>query len=404
MERSILHLDLDTFFVSVERLLSPELLKKPVLVGGTGGRGVVAACSYETRKFGVRSGISMKLAKQLCPEAITIKGNSTTYMKYSDLVTEIIKDTVPVFEKTSVDEFYVDLSGMDRFFGNYAFASELRQRIIKESGLPISFGLSPNKTVSKVATGEAKPNNQIRVDRGFEKIFLAPLPIRKIPGLGKVTGQKLVSMGLERIQMIQDMPLEMLVAVLGKNGQKIWQKAQGIDDTPVKPYSERKSISTERTFNLDTIDMVRLKNTITAMVDTLCFQLRQADKMIGCVSLKIRYSDFQTHTRQRKIPYTSAEHMILPVVEELFKSLYHRRILVRLIGIHFSDIVSGHYQINLFDDNEKELSLYKAMDQIRHRFGASSVMRASTLDVKTIRSGHNPFDGSPPLLLAHRKA
>ena len=293
---------------------------------------------------------------------------------------------------------------MDRFFGNYGFATQLRQRIIKESGLPISFGLSPNKTVSKVATGQAKPNNQMRVDRGFEKIFLAPLPIRKIPSIGKVTNQKLVSMGLERIEMIQQMPLEMLVAVLGKNGQKIWQKAQGIDDSPVKPYSQRKSISTERTFNLDTIDVTRLKNTLTAMVDTLCFQLRQGDKMIGCVSLKIRYSDFQTHTKQRKIPYTSAEHMILPVVEDLFKELYQRRILVRLIGIHFSDIVAGHYQIDLFDDNEKELNLYKAMDHLRTRFGPSSVMRASTLDVKTIRSGHNPFDGSPPLLLAHRKA
>ncbi|MFD2827593.1 DNA polymerase IV [Leeuwenhoekiella polynyae] len=404
MERSILHLDLDTFFVSVERLLSPELLKKPVLVGGTGGRGVVAACSYETRKFGVHSGMSMKLARQLCPEAICIKGNSSTYMKYSDLITEIINESVPIFEKTSVDEFYVDLTGMDRFFGNYAFATELRQRIIKESGLPISFGLSPNKTVSKVATGEAKPNNQMRVDAGFEKLFLAPLSIRKIPSVGKVTGQKLIAMGVERIKTIQQMPVEMLIAVLGKNGQKIWQRAQGIDDSLVKPYSERKSISSERTFNLDTIDVVRLKNTITTMVDTLCFQLRQANKMIGCVSIKIRYSDFQTHTKQCKIPYTSAEHIILPVVEVLFKSLYQRRILVRLIGIHFSDIVSGHYQIDLFDDNEKELNLYKAMDHLRKRFGASSVMRASTLDVKTIRSAHNPFDGSPPLLLAHRKA
>lgn len=278
MERSILHLDLDTFFVSVERLLSPELLKKPVLVGGTGGRGVVAACSYETRKFGVHSGMSMKLARQLCPEAICIKGNSSTYMKYSDLITEIINESVPIFEKTSVDEFYVDLTGMDRFFGNYALATELRQRIIKESGLPISFGLSPNKTVSKVATGEAKPNNQMRVDAGFEKLFLAPLSIRKIPNVGKVTGQKLIAMGVERIKTIQQMPVEMLTAVLGKNGQKILQRAQGIDDSLVKPYSERKSISSERTFNLDTIDITRLKNTVTTMVDTLCFQLRQANK------------------------------------------------------------------------------------------------------------------------------
>lgn len=403
MERSILHLDLDTFFVSVERLLNPELSKKPVLVGGTGGRGVVAACSYETRRYGVHSGMSMKLAKQLCPAAVVIRGSSGTYMKYSDIVTDVIKDSVPIFEKTSVDEFYVDLTGMDRFFGNYSFAGELRKNIMRESGLPISFGLSGNKTVSKVATGEAKPNGQLKIDQGFEKTFLAPLGIRKIPSIGKVTGQKLVNMGIDRIKLIQDMPLEMMAAFSGKNGKAIWHRAQGVDNSPVKPYSERRSISSERTFNLDTIDVARLRDTFTAMVDTLCFQLRLGNKMTGCVAVKIRYSDFQTHTKQKKIPYTSAEHRILPVMNDLFDQLYSRRILVRLIGIHFSDIVGGHYQINLFDDNGKELGLYRAMDHLRKRFGAGSVMRASTLDVKTVRSGHNPFDGSAPLLLAHRK-
>lgn len=400
--KSILHLDLDTFFVSVERLLNSELLKKPVLVGGTGSRGVVAACSYETRRFGVRSGMAMKMAKQLCPHAIVIRGNAGTYMKYSGLITDIIRDSVPLFEKTSVDEFYVDLTGMDRFFGNYKFAGELRKRIIKESGLPISFGLSQNKIVSKVATGEAKPNNQMKIDYGFEKEFLAPLAIRKIPMIGKASAQMLVHLGIDRVRHIQEMPVEMLTSVMGKNGQTIWNRANGIDNTPVLPFCERKSISNERTFNLDTLDVQKLKNTLTAMADTLCYQLRLGNKMTGCISVKIRYSDFQTYNKQVHIPYTSADHILVPVVLELFNKLYDRRILVRLIGVKFSHLVGGHYQINLFDDNEKTICLYKSLDHIRNRFGAGSVMKASTLDVKTVISGRNPFNGEPPILLAHR--
>src|SRR5690606_31722177 len=400
--KSILHLDLDTFFVSVERLLNSELLKKPVLVGGTGSRGVVAACSYETRKYGVRSGMAMKIAKQLCPQAIVIRGNAGTYMKYSNLITDVIRDSVPLFEKTSVDEFYVDLTGMDRFFGNYKFACELRKRIIKESGLPISFGLSQNKIVSKVATGEAKPNNQLKIDYGFEKGFLAPLSIRIIPMIGKATAQTLIHLGIDRVKLIQEMPVEMLTSVMGKNGQTIWNRANGIDNTPVIPYCERKSISNERTFNLDTIDVQKLRDTLTAMADTLCYQLRLGNKMTGCVSVKIRYSDFQTYNKQLRIPYTSADHILVPAVMELFSKLYERRILVRLIGVKFSHLVGGHYQINLFDDNEKSLNLYKSLDHIRNRFGAGSVMKASTLDVKTVISGRNPFDGETPILLAHR--
>ncbi|GGW36598.1 DNA polymerase IV [Arenibacter certesii] len=402
MNKSILHLDLDTFFVSVERLLHNELFKKLVLVGGTGSRGVVAACSYEARGFGVRSGMSMQMAKQLCPEAVVIRGNASTYMKYSTLVTDIIRDTVPLFEKTSVDEFYVDLTGMDRFFGNYKFAIELRKRIIKESGLPISFGLSQNKIVSKVATGEAKPNNQLKIDYGYEKDFLAPLAIRKIPMIGKASAQTLIHMGIDRVKLIQEMPVEMLVNVLGKNGHTIWNRANGIDNCPVIPYSERKSISSERTFNLDTIDVQKLRDTITAMVETLSYQLRLGNKMTGGVAIKIRYSDFQTYNKQIRIPYTSADHILLPAVMELFNKLYERRILVRLIGVKFSHLVGGHYQINLFDDNEKTLNLYKSLDKIRNRFGAGSVVKASTLDVKSVVSGRNPFDGEPPVLLAHR--
>jgi len=403
MQKHILHLDLDTFFVSCERLIDSRLQKKPLLVGGTGDRGVVAACSYETRRFGVHSGMSMKIAKRLCPEAITIRGNSVTYSKYSNIVTEIIKEKVPVFEKASIDEFYADLSGMDAFFGSYKYASELRQRIIKESGLPISFGLSQNKIVSKVATGEAKPNNQLLINKGFEKEFLAPLSIKKIPSVGNKTYQTLRNLGVDRIKVIQEMPLEMMISVLGVNGRTIWKRANGIDNPPIVAFHERKSISTERTFNKDTIDMVKLKNTIFAMAENLAYQLRRGNKLAGIISVKIRYSDFNTCSKQIKIPYTSADHKIIPVVLDLFYKLYQRRILIRLVGVKLSDIVSGNYQINLFDDSCQMLNLYNAMDTIRDKYGELSVMRASAMGAKTIGRGNNPFDGEPPLVLAHRK-
>ena len=403
MKKNILHLDLDTFFVSCERLIDSRLQKKPLLVGGTGDRGVVAACSYETRRFGIHSGMSMKIAKRLCPEAIIIRGNTGTYSKYSNLVTEIIKEKVPVFEKASIDEFYADLSGMDTFFGSYKYASELRQKIIKETGLPISFGMSKNKIVSKVATGEAKPNNQLLIDEGFEKSFLAPLSIRKIPSVGDKTYQILRNLGVDKVKVIQEMPLEMMISVLGANGKTIWKRANGIDNPPIIAFHERKSLSTERTFNKDTIDMKKLKETIFAMAENLAYQLRKGDKLTATISVKIRYSDFNTYSKQIKIPYTSADHIIIPTVLELFEKLYQRRLLIRLVGVKVSDIVSGNYQINLFDDNVQMLNLYNAMDTIRNKYGELSVMRAAAMGAKSIGRFSNPFNGEPPLILAHRK-
>ncbi len=396
-------MDLDTFFVSCERLIDSKLQKRPLLVGGTGDRGVVSACSYETRKFGVHSGMSMKLAKRLCPEAVVIRGNASTYSKYSHLVTDIIKESVPIFEKASIDEFYADLSGMDKFFGSYKYASELRATIIKETGLPISFGLSQNKIVSKVATGEAKPNNQLRIDHGFEKSFLAPLSIRKIPSVGEKTYKILRNLGIDKVQVIQQMPVEMMTSVLGVNGLTIWKRAQGIDNPPLIPFHERKSISIERTFTKDTIDMVKLRTTIFAMAESLAYQLRSGDKLAACISVKIRYSDFNTYSKQQKIAYTSADHVIIPKVLDLFDSLYQRRLLIRLVGVKLSHIVSGNYQINLFDDTQEMLSLYKAMDTIRSRYGEHSIQKASGMGAKTIGGSHNPFNGEPPIILAHRK-
>ena len=401
-KRNILHMDLDTFFVSCERLIDSKLNNKPVLIGGTSDRGVVASCSYEARKFGIHSAMPMRMAKQLCPEAIVLRGNSGIYSKYSNMVTDVIKESVPIYEKSSIDEFYIDLSGMDKFFGCHQLASELRSQIIKETGLPISFGLSINKTVSKIATGEAKPNNQIRVSSGSEKPFLAPLSVRKIPMVGQVTYKSLCDLGIKKIKTVQEIPFEMMSKVLGKNGTSIWKKANGIDNTPVIQYQERKSISTERTFDRDTIDVVKLKTILTAMAQELAYQLRNGNKLTACISVKIRYSDFQTYTMQKRIPYSASDHSIFPVVFSLFKKLYQRRLLVRLIGINFSHLVEGGHQINLFEDSEKIINLYQAMDSIRKRYGSRAVINASGLGVKSI-GRYNPFNGEAPPLLANRR-
>jgi len=401
-KRNILHMDLDTFFVSCERLIDSKLNDKPVLIGGTSDRGVVASCSYEARRFGIHSAMPMRMAKQLCPEAVVLRGNSGVYSKYSNLVTDVIKESVPIYEKSSIDEFYIDLSGMDKFFGCHQLASELRSQIIKETGLPISFGLSINKTVSKIATGEAKPNNQIRVSSGSEKPFLAPLSVRKIPMVGQVTYKSLCDLGIKKIKTVQEIPFEMMSKVLGKNGASIWKKANGIDNTPVIQYQERKSISTERTFDRDTIDVVKLKTILTAMAQELAYQLRNGNKLTACISVKIRYSDFQTYTMQKRIPYSASDHSIFPVVFSLFKKLYQRRLLVRLIGINFSHLVEGGHQINLFEDSEKIINLYQAMDRIRKRYGNRAVINASGLGVKSI-GRYNPFNGEAPPLLPNRR-
>jgi len=410
MERTILHMDLDTFFVSVERKLDNRLEGKPILVGGIGDRGVVAACSYETRSFGVHSGMPMKMARNLCPEATVIRGEGGVYSQHSKEVTEIIREAVPVFEKASIDEFYADLSGMDRFQGSsYKMAQELRKRIKKEAGLPISFGLSANKLVSKVATGTAKPDNERKIEFGTEKSFLAPMLVKKIPMVGEKTNQILYNLGIKHVKTIQEMPVEMMAKVLGKNGVVLWNRANGIDETPIIPFHERKSISNERTFGKDTGDVKRMREMIRAMAENLAYQLRNGEKLTSCISVKIRYSDFNTFSKQLKIPYTSADHLLIPQVEKLFEQLHNRRMMVRLVGVTFSDLAGGNYQINIFDDSEEKLNLYQAMDFLRNRYGTddrgnSIISWGTTLGIANISSMGNPFNGEPPIIPAHRNA
>lgn len=392
--RSIIHMDLDSFFVSVECLIDSSLKGKPLLIGGNGGRGVVASCSYETRKFGVHSAMPMSLAKQLCPDAIIISGDMEAYTRYSHMVTEIIADSAPLFEKSSIDEFYIDASGMDRFFGCFMWAKELRQKIMKHTGLPLSMGLSANKMVSKVATGEAKPCGEKRVIRGTEKAFLAPMPIRKIPMLGDKTARFLNDMGIGTVKVLREMPVNMLEHILGKNGRLIWNRAHGIDHSPVVPYTERKSISSEITFDSDTIDVQKLKALFVAMIEKLAFKLRKEKHLTSCLTVKIRYSDFETVTRQKHIPYTSSDHTLINLALALFDKLYDRRLLIRLIGVRLSNLVHGHYQIDLFDDTQEWIRLYQAMDHIKHKYGQEKVVRANTLGLsKRVRMDNNVFMG-----------
>lgn len=370
-------MDLDTFFVSVERLGNSDLAGKPVIIGGLSDRGVVASCSYEARRYGVHSAMPVKLARQLCSEAVFIRGDMERYSKYSNLVTDIIADAAPVYEKASIDEHYIDITGLDRFFGCLQWSHELRQRIIRETGLPISLGLSVNKTVSKIATGEAKPNGLRDVPAPVVQPFLNPLSISKIPMIGPQTFKLLRSMGIVTIETLSQIPMDMMERVLGQNGITIWKKANGIDTTPVQPWSEQKSMSSERTFEQDTTDIQQLESTLLRMTEALAFELRQKQKMTACVTVKIRYSDFDTYTLQKRIPYTSFDHVLKEMVKGLFHQLYNRRLLIRLVGVRLSQLISGTYQMNLFEDSPEMVRLYQSLDTIRKRYGKHAIHSAS---------------------------
>jgi len=374
--RHIVHLDLDTFFVSVERLINSSLNGRPVLVGGTSDRAVVSSCSYEARGFGVHAGMPMKLARQLCGDAVVLRGDMEMYSRYSNLITDIIAAKAPLYEKASIDEHYIDITGMDRFFGSMKWVRELRRDIMHHSGLPISVGLSVNKTVSKIATGEAKPNGELWVEQTGVGDFMAPLSIKKIPMLGDKSFRLLRSMGIADIATLRTVPPDLMEKVMGKNGRTLWKKANGIDPTPVIPYFEGQSISTEHTFQNDSIDVTMLRNLLTSMVEKIAWELRSRSKLTSCITVKIRYSNFDTHTLQKRIPYTAFDHVLIRQAHDLFERLYQRRMLVRLIGVRFSYLVQGVQQIDLFDDTPEMINLYQALDAIRNRFGSKAVRRA----------------------------
>ncbi len=374
-QRLIAHFDLDTFFVSVELLKQPELRGKPVYVGGT-ERGVVTSASYEARKFGVRSGMPSWKAKQLCPQAIALGWSRGEYSRYSRWVTQIIAAKAPLFEKASIDEFYIDLTGMDKFFNALQWTVDLRQQIIDETTLPISFGLASNKMMAKIATDEAKPNGYLQVPFGKEKEFLAPMAVSKIPGVGEQTHEVLKAMGITIIQHIAERSIEELEERLGKWGVDLWKKSQGIHYGEVSPYHEAKSVSTENTFDENKTDIDFLMSELVRMVERICYELRQDGKVAGCVAVKIRYPNFETTSRQTTIPYTCADDEVIPVAKDLFKKLWKKGTPIRLLGVRLSELTNDAVQTNLFNDVERKTDLYKAIDNVKERFGKASVKRA----------------------------
>ena len=376
MNRAIVHMDLDTFFVSCERLQNSKLNGIPVIIGG-GERGVVSSCSYEARYFGVRSAMPMKMALHLCPDAKVIKGDYELYSNLSHTVTDIIQEQVPVMEKASIDEFYLDLSGMDKFFGCYKWTSEIADSVMRNTGLPISFALSTNKTVSKIGTGEAKPHGKLEIQESFVQPFLNPLSIKKIPMVGNVTFQLLSRIGIRKIQTLSEMPMDVLQQMIGKNGQELWKKANGIDETPVVPFHERKSISKEHTFTNDTTDIQMLKSIISGMAEQLAYQLRKEKWLTSTIVIKIRYANFDTETKQSRVAYTAVDHTLSRIALDLFEKVYTRRMRLRLIGLRFTNLVHGQHQMNLFEDTEELMNLYQAMDRMKNRFGSDALGRAS---------------------------
>lgn len=376
-QRIIAHFDLDSFFVSVEILNDPSLKGKPVIVGGR-ERGVVAACSYEARKFGIHSGMPSKKALQLCPQLIVANSSRSEYSKYSRWVTQIIAAKAPLFEKASVDEFYIDLTGMEKFFKPLQWTIDLRKEIIDETQLPISFGLSCNKMMAKIATNEAKPNGYLQVPFGKEKEFLAPLPVNKIPGVGDHTYEILKSIGIQTIKNVSERNKEELEERLGKWGIDLWYKSQGIHHGEVSQYHEAKSVSSENTFNENKTDAEFLNSQLVRLTEKIAFELRQDGKVAGCVAVKIRYPDFETTSRQTTIPYTCADDEIIPVVKELFKKLYRKGMPVRLLGVRLSELTNDAVQTNLFDDIGRKNDLYKAIDNVKNRFGKNALNRASS--------------------------
>jgi len=377
----IAHFDLDSFFVSVEIRNDPSLKGKPVLVGGY-ERGVVAACSYEARKFGIHSAMPMKKAMQLCPQAIITNASRDQYSKYSRWVTEIIASKVPLFEKASIDEFYIDLTGMDKFFGVSQYAKDLRSLITNETGLPISCGLASARFIAKMATNEAKPNGFLEIPHGKEKEFLWPLGIEKINGVGKQTEQQLKSYGIYTIEDIAKTPIEHLEKIAGKWGEALWHKAHGIGSTAITTDWEQKSMSHENTFDTDYTDVSFLHKELVRLTEKTAYSLREDEKMTGCITVKIRYSDFETTSKQETVDYTALDDVLIGKVKDLFNKSYQKDRPVRLLGVRFSHMIPITMQMSLFENNVEKLNLYKAVDEIKDRFGSKLISKAVTSQVK----------------------
>lgn len=383
--RWILHLDMDAFYVSVERLLDPSLEGRAVLVGGDpGGRGVVASASYEARRKGVHSAMPMGRARMLCPEAVIIRGTHERYAEYSGRVHEILRRFSPLVEMASQDEAYVDLSGTERLWGApWTAAERMRQTILEETRLPSSMGLAANKLLAKVASTLAKPRGFLRVFPGGEAALLAPLPIEALPGIGPKTAEKLHSFGIERLGDLVELGAETLEQLFGATGRELYERARGCNDSAVEPEREAKSIGREHTFPEDVDDPVRLISMLSELTEHVASALRADTLQARTITLKFRYADFQTHTASRTLlSPTDDEKILLETARDLLRRHWTRRVRLRLVGVSVSNLQRAAWQLDLFDEatTRRRIQLHGAVDALRRRHGFEVIHRARSLE------------------------
>ncbi len=389
MVRRIMHIDLDAFFVSVEQALNPELKGKPVVVGGRPDRrGVVASASYEARAFGLHAGMPLATAYRLCPQATFIEGNFTRYRDASQKFMAILADFSPFLEPLGLDEAYLDVTGFESLYGSIQqMAINIKRRIKDELGLSASVGIANGKIVAKVACELSKPDGLLEVAAGEERSFLAPLPIAKLPGIGKKSERVLKGLGINTIGELSNMPPKVLKSHFGAFGELLHRFANGIDDRKVEPPAAAKSISRETTFAKDTKNATFLKATLRYLSERVGAELREQSKQARCVTLKLRSSDFRTITRSHTLPQTTdTDQSIFGTgLKLLKKALSQEKQPIRLIGIGVSNFTEPGKQLSLLDASAQRLEkLNKAIDRIRQKYGFTAIQTGRTLLLKDI--------------------
>jgi DNA polymerase-4 len=383
-QSSIVHVDMDAFFVSVELLERPELRGKPVVVGGRPDqRGVVSAASYEARKYGIHSAMPLRTAGRLCPHAVFLDGHHEKYGEWSDRVATILAKFSPIVEMVSIDEAYLDLSGTERLHGPpLAAADKLLRTITQTTALPCSAGLATTRLVAKVASDQAKPRGLVWVAPGREARFLAPLPVRKIPGIGEVTERALRAMGIETVEQIAAVPQEKLETIFGQWGTALYRKARGGDSYEFVIDAEPKSISHNHTFGEDTEDSNALGAMLSHLSQKACKRLREAGLATRTLTLTIRYAGFETHTRSKTLGEpTRLDADIFAVFQELFRVHREPRRKVRLLGVSLSGLTHGNEQLDLLEAERRAKleKLTSAADRLRDRFGFSKLQFGGSL-------------------------
>ena len=383
-ETTILHVDMDAFFVSVELLERPELRGKPVVVGGRPDqRGVVSAASYEARKYGIHSAMPLRTAGKLCPHAIFLDGHHAKYGEWSDKVATILAKFSPIVEMVSIDEAYLDLAGTERLHGPpFAAADKLLRTITKSTGLPCSAGLASTRLVAKVASDQAKPRGLLWVASGQEARFLAQLPVRKIPGIGEVTERALRALGIEFVHQLADSSQEKLEKIFGQWGTALYRKARGGDSYEFVLDAEPKSISHNHTFGEDTTDVVALESMLSHLSQKACKRLREAGLSSRTLTLTIRYAGFDTYTRSKTLPETiQFDADAFAAFLSLFREHRNPQRKVRLLGVAFSGLTHGNEQLDLLDPSRRAKldKLSRAADSLRDRFGFNKVQFGGSL-------------------------